>query len=243
MLGAGFKDLETTPPASERVYTGGKEWLGSRGSHGMDLCFDRFYFVWLEDPMLIPPPIIYQKSPPKDQLEQEPEPEVAPPPPVRSFICIPLLFISYRTTQPSPPLLARFSKTATFSVQQPEPEQEPVPESNSEHEAVPPPLTFAPVHPHTQETKEGTGAHDDRPLLATHRVPGSSVPADSNTPRWKRLISHTLPPHEVIYLVEAIFTSKGEVEMIRELRGDDAQAFIDVVHKVCFVLFPSRGRV
>lgn len=59
-----------------------------------------------------------------------------------------------------------------------------------------------------------------------------SILVDSSTPAWKRLISYTLLPHEIISLIETIFTSKDEVKAICDLRGDDAQTFINVIHEV-----------
>ena len=57
---------------------------------------------------------------------------------------------------------------------------------------------------------------------------------------WKHLCSHTFLPHEAVYLIEGIFTNKDEVKMICDLRGDDAQIFIDVIHKVCLVPLPPE---
>jgi len=62
----------------------------------------------------------------------------------------------------------------------------------------------------------------------------SSIIVDPDAPACKRLISKAFFPHEVTSLIETIFTSKDQVKMIGDLRGDDAQAFIDVIHKVCF---------
>ncbi|KAF9780168.1 kinase-like domain-containing protein [Thelephora terrestris] len=50
----------------------------------------------------------------------------------------------------------------------------------------------------------------------------------------ERLIHRTFSPREVISLIEAIFTSRREIQMVRDLRGDAAQAFIDVVHERVF---------
>lgn len=65
-----------------------------------------------------------------------------------------------------------------------------------------------------------------------YRSPGSSIPVDSIAPACKRLTSHNFFPHEVIPLIEAIFTSQNESKAIGRLRGDDAQTFIDVIHEV-----------
>lgn len=55
---------------------------------------------------------------------------------------------------------------------------------------------------------------------------------DRNIPTWKRLISHTFPSYEVTSLVEEIFVSENELTALDDLRGDDAQTFIDVIHEV-----------
>ena len=51
-------------------------------------------------------------------------------------------------------------------------------------------------------------------------------------PAWKRLINPTLTPDERISLIMAIFSDPKEVEMVRNLSGDDAQTFIDLVDGV-----------
>ena len=91
-----------------------------------------------------------------------------------------------------------------------------------------------PIRPHTQERQEGVGTHPAAPV--------SSTPVDSvEVPAWKRLVSHDLPQREVIPLIRAMFTSRDEVKMIRALRGDDAQKFINSIHKVCPASFPPEG--
>ena len=61
------------------------------------------------------------------------------------------------------------------------------------------------------------------------------MPVDSDTPAWKRLICHPLLPPEVISLINAIFMNRDEVKVVCNLRGDDAQTFIDAMHKVCLI--------
>jgi hypothetical protein len=84
---------------------------------------------------------------------------------------------------------------------------------------------------------------DESPPFITHTEPGPSVPVDSDVPAWKRLIIHTLLPHETISLIEEIFTSKDEVDMICDLLGDDAQTFINTIHEVRTVFIPSRTTI
>ncbi|KAF9645422.1 kinase-like protein [Thelephora ganbajun] len=51
-------------------------------------------------------------------------------------------------------------------------------------------------------------------------------------PAWKQLIGHTLPTNEHISLITSIFSNRNEVEVLGNLSGDDAQAFIDVIDEV-----------
>ena len=69
------------------------------------------------------------------------------------------------------------------------------------------------------------------------------VLVDPGEPACQRLISNTFSSHEVISLVEAVFANKDEVKMVREFRGDAAQAFVDVVHGVRFHFLRSFGAV
>ena len=59
----------------------------------------------------------------------------------------------------------------------------------------------------------------------------------SGTPTWKRLISHPLVARRCIPLIMVIFSDKNEIEVVQTLRGDDAQAFIDVIDEVTVPLF------
>ena len=65
-----------------------------------------------------------------------------------------------------------------------------------------------------------------------HTASNSPTILDSKLSACRRLINHTFSPHETVSLIEGIFTSKAEINIIRDLRGDDAQAFVDVVHEV-----------
>ena len=47
-----------------------------------------------------------------------------------------------------------------------------------------------------------------------------------------RLISRTFYPHEVFSLLETIFASKEEIQIIRNLHQDPAQVFINVLDEV-----------
>ena len=52
------------------------------------------------------------------------------------------------------------------------------------------------------------------------------------TPACKRLITHTSSQTEVVPIIEVIFASQDEIEMIDHLCGNDAQTFIDALDKV-----------
>ena len=83
-----------------------------------------------------------------------------------------------------------------------------------------------------QQTLSLLGHHDQHRLEQGTLAPGSFIPADSGTPAWKRLIRYALLPHDVISLIETIFTNEDEVKMIFDLHADDAQPFINAIHKV-----------
>lgn len=94
-----------------------------------------------------------------------------------------------------------------------------------------------PIDLTTQENQEvPTDTCNDKTQTVTDTVPGSSIPVDPYTPAWKRLIGHTLPPREVISFIGTIFTNKDEIKMICDLRENNAQSFINVIHEVCPVL-------
>ena len=88
-------------------------------------------------------------------------------------------------------------------------------------------------------SRENTSTQGDDLPLTVYPAASSSNLVDLNIPACKRLISRTSPPHEIISLIKAIFASKDELKMIRDLRGDDAQTFIDVMHEVRSALFLS----
>ena len=88
--------------------------------------------------------------------------------------------------------------------------------------------------PQSLLSRDGAHTRDDGLPLMVHSVPDSSNLVDLDVPACKRLISRTPSPQEVTSLIETIFMSKEEVKMIRDLRGDDAQTFVDVIHGICF---------
>ena len=60
----------------------------------------------------------------------------------------------------------------------------------------------------------------------------------SEQPPWKRLTSHPLAADERISLITTIFSDRNQIEMVRQLSGDDAQTFIDVIDEVTFYKIP-----
>lgn len=82
----------------------------------------------------------------------------------------------------------------------------------------------------------GTGTSIDerdfpRPIQVHEAQPMTSSLVGLHASACERLIHRAFSPHEVISLIEAVFTSKREIQMVRDLRGDAAQVFIDVVHE------------
>ena len=54
----------------------------------------------------------------------------------------------------------------------------------------------------------------------------------SDAPAWKRLIDLPLTTDERVSLITTIFSDHDETEVVRWLRGDDAQSFVDVIDEV-----------
>ena len=77
----------------------------------------------------------------------------------------------------------------------------------------------------------------DRPASLTPQPPSHQ---DFATSACKRLITDTSSQTEVAPLIEAIFASQDEIEMIDHLCGDDAQTFIDAIDKVWLCAHLSR---
>ena len=78
------------------------------------------------------------------------------------------------------------------------------------------------------------------PVIVPHEF--DCVILCSDPPAWKRLVSHPLPPHERIYLITTIFSDRGEVEVVAQLSGADAQTFIDILNEVSTCThFPAKN--
>ena len=94
------------------------------------------------------------------------------------------------------------------------------------------------VDGYIQEILTRAAARNDEPSPVVHPDLDSSIVVNISVPAWKRLCSYDFPSHEVISLVEAIFTNRDEVKVVCGLRGGDAQTVIDVIHKVCLAILP-----
>jgi len=58
----------------------------------------------------------------------------------------------------------------------------------------------------------------------------------SDIPAWRRLISRPCATDERISLITGIFSDSNETQVVKGLRGDDAQVFVDVMDEVPPVL-------
>ena len=54
----------------------------------------------------------------------------------------------------------------------------------------------------------------------------------SGTPAWKRLINRPLTSKERISLITDIFSDRDETEIVKNLSGEDARSFVDVIDQV-----------
>ena len=78
------------------------------------------------------------------------------------------------------------------------------------------------------------------PKLRTHR-PDLFLTC-SGVPAWKRMIELPLASDEQISLITDIFSDPDESEVVKCLRGNDAQSFVDVIEKVLHS-FDFRGYI
>ena len=58
------------------------------------------------------------------------------------------------------------------------------------------------------------------------------LPTRSDIPAWKCLIDRPLTSDERISLITEIFSDRNEIEVVRNLRGRNAQSFVNVIHEV-----------
>ena len=87
-----------------------------------------------------------------------------------------------------------------------------------------------------REPEERCTALEASGAMRSHGAhPGSShlsFADNPSTPVTVRLINGAFHPHEVITLIETIFASKDEIQMIRNLHKDPAQTIINVMYEV-----------
>ena len=57
------------------------------------------------------------------------------------------------------------------------------------------------------------------------------------------MITHTLNTYERISLATAIFSDDNQAEMVKNLSGDDAQGFIDVLDEVSLRILPGTDKL
>ena len=81
-------------------------------------------------------------------------------------------------------------------------------------------------NPASSLSRVRTHTSDDGPPFVIHPVPDSSDHLGLDAPACRRLINSSLSPQQVISLIGVIFTSKDEVAMIRDLRGDDPRPLL-----------------
>ena len=101
------------------------------------------------------------------------------------------------------------------------------------------PPNSAPVDPHKTASpptpsEDGMSLAPPLPILyGILIVPKFNLLSQFNPPAVGLLIKGEFSQRELPLLVEAIFSSKDERDIIRCLRGDDAQAFINIIDEAC----------
>ena len=110
---------------------------------------------------------------------------------------------------------------------------------------LPPPAPISDISSQEGAGDQHRSTHNGNLPLTDYLALDSFIPVDFDVPACKRLtsLSHAFFPHEVISLIEVVFKSKDEVKMIGHLRGEDAQIFIDVIHRVRPHPLQFRGMV
>ena len=95
------------------------------------------------------------------------------------------------------------------------------------------PSPEGPADLHSGETQTLPGSQ--RPSLDTLGLacPGPPLsPPEIDSPSWKRLISPSLAAHERTSLIATMFSKRDEVEATRQIGGDDAQTFVNLIYEV-----------
>ena len=70
------------------------------------------------------------------------------------------------------------------------------------------------------------------PKYTNHAHKPPLVP-DSNRRALRRLISRTVPQHELLSVIETIFSNVKAADTVKCLEESDAQTFIDIVDEAC----------
>ena len=79
-------------------------------------------------------------------------------------------------------------------------------------------------------------------ILAIDYPPIDLFLACSKHPLWKQLINDALTADERSSLIVKIFSDRDEIEMVMQLFGDDAQAFIDAIAGVSLHISNSTDK-
>ena len=79
--------------------------------------------------------------------------------------------------------------------------------------------------PSSESHDPPSGLHDSPAVVSVHPNP--------DPPGWKKLIGGPLTTHERATLIVTIFSNRDEIEVIKQLCGDEAQTFVDVIYEVC----------
>lgn len=67
----------------------------------------------------------------------------------------------------------------------------------------------------------------------TNHSPKPPLVPDFNKRALRRLISRTVPQHELLSVIETIFSNVKAANTIKYLEESDAQTFIDIVDEAC----------
>ena len=88
------------------------------------------------------------------------------------------------------------------------------------------------------------------PDVANPVCPGPPRPFDPSIetkvdpPSWERLIRSSVTAYERVFLITAIFSNRDEVEVVKRLRGGDAQIFVDAIYEArSYVVSSSKNEL
>lgn len=63
------------------------------------------------------------------------------------------------------------------------------------------------------------------------RPPDPSTPTSFDPPSWKLLVLSSLTAHERISLITTMLSNRDEVEVVKHIRGEDAQILVDAIYE------------